>query len=216
MRNFFFAESPYLETNPATFWIRSPGWRIWICKEFGIVWMVEYTMTLKTQIQSLPRKYSTWLLNEMLSLLLENNNDHNQVFWARETQHLQQTIVLTKTAGQQPGSGHCFLRSSLLLSPISSPESAFLLVSTKNAHSCHFKLMRNRSEDPFLVTVESGDEIVLPPNRMPYRACSVDDSNREKSSTRIRIRSCIRGQIRFESEYVWAWTLLNSQRKVAD
>ena len=64
--------------------------------------MVEYTMTLKTQIQSLPGKYSTWLLNEMLSLLLENNNDHNQVFWARETQHLQQTIVLTKTAGQQP------------------------------------------------------------------------------------------------------------------
>ena len=31
-----------------------------------------------------------------------NNNDHNQVFWARETEHPQQTIVLTKTAGQQP------------------------------------------------------------------------------------------------------------------
>ena len=29
-----------------------------------------------------------------------NNNDHNQVFWARETEHLQETIVLTKTAGQ--------------------------------------------------------------------------------------------------------------------
>ena len=29
-----------------------------------------------------------------------NNNDHNQVFWARETEHPQQTIVLTKTAGQ--------------------------------------------------------------------------------------------------------------------
>ena len=26
-----------------------------------------------------------------------NNNDHNQVFWARETEHPQQTIVLTKT-----------------------------------------------------------------------------------------------------------------------
>ena len=31
-----------------------------------------------------------------------NNNDHNQVFWARETEHPQLTIVLTKTAGQQP------------------------------------------------------------------------------------------------------------------
>ena len=31
-----------------------------------------------------------------------NDNDHNQVFWARETEHPQQTIVLTKTAGQQP------------------------------------------------------------------------------------------------------------------
>ena len=41
-----------------------------------------------------------------------NKNDHNQVFWARETEHPQQTIVLTKTAGQQPGSGHCCLRSS--------------------------------------------------------------------------------------------------------
>ena len=30
-----------------------------------------------------------------------NNNDHNQVFWARETEHPQQTIFfLTKTAGQ--------------------------------------------------------------------------------------------------------------------
>ena len=44
-----------------------------------------------------------------------NNNDHNQVFWARETEHPQQTIVLTKTAGQQPGSGHCCLRSSQML-----------------------------------------------------------------------------------------------------
>ena len=35
-----------------------------------------------------------------------NNNDHNQVFWARETEHPQQTIFLTKTAG------HCCLRSS--------------------------------------------------------------------------------------------------------
>ena len=26
-----------------------------------------------------------------------NNNDHNQVFWARETEHPQQTIVLVGT-----------------------------------------------------------------------------------------------------------------------
>ena len=42
-----------------------------------------------------------------------NSNDHNQVFWARETEHPQQTIVLTKTAGQQPGPAHCCLSSSL-------------------------------------------------------------------------------------------------------
>ena len=40
-----------------------------------------------------------------------NNNDHNLVFLARETEHPQQTIVLTKTAGHQPGSGHCCQRS---------------------------------------------------------------------------------------------------------
>ena len=35
------------------------------------------------------------------------------VFWDRETEHPQQTIVLMKTTGQQPGSGHCCLRSSI-------------------------------------------------------------------------------------------------------
>ena len=44
-----------------------------------------------------------------------NNNDHNQVFWARETKHPQQTIVLMKTAGQQPGSGHCAVQGLPLL-----------------------------------------------------------------------------------------------------
>ena len=33
-------------------------------------------------------------------------------FWACKNEHPQQTIVLTNTAGQQPGSGHCCLRSS--------------------------------------------------------------------------------------------------------
>ena len=42
-----------------------------------------------------------------------NNNDHNLVFWARETEHPQQTIVWTKTDGHQPGSGLCCLRSSV-------------------------------------------------------------------------------------------------------
>ena len=35
-------------------------------------------------------------------------------------------------------------------SPISSPESAFLLVSTKNTDSGHFQFMRIRSGNPFL------------------------------------------------------------------
>ena len=35
------------------------------------------------------------------------------VFWASKTEHPHQTIVLTKTTGQQTGSGHCCLRSSL-------------------------------------------------------------------------------------------------------
>ena len=43
-----------------------------------------------------------------------NNNGQNQFFWACKTEHqqetVQQTIVLTKTAGQQPSSGH-LLRS---------------------------------------------------------------------------------------------------------
>ena len=34
--------------------------------------------------------------------------------------------------------------------PISSPESAFLLVSTKITDSGHFQLMRSRSEGPLL------------------------------------------------------------------
>jgi len=39
-----------------------------------------------------------------------NNNGQNLFFWACKTEHqqqiVQQTIVLTKTAGQQPSSGH--------------------------------------------------------------------------------------------------------------
>ena len=44
-----------------------------------------------------------------------NNNEQNLFFqiWACTNEHRQQTIVLTKTTGQQPGSGHCYLRSSL-------------------------------------------------------------------------------------------------------
>ena len=32
-----------------------------------------------------------------------NNNGQNRFFWACKNEHPQQTIVLTKTAGQQPG-----------------------------------------------------------------------------------------------------------------
>ena len=31
-----------------------------------------------------------------------NNNDRDQVLWARETEHPTQTLVFTKTAGRQP------------------------------------------------------------------------------------------------------------------
>ena len=33
--------------------------------------------------------------------------------WARETEHPNQTLVLTKTAGRQAGWGHCYLRPSI-------------------------------------------------------------------------------------------------------
>ena len=42
-----------------------------------------------------------------------NNNDRDQILWARETEHPTQTLVFTKTAGRQPGWGHCYLRSSI-------------------------------------------------------------------------------------------------------
>ena len=42
-----------------------------------------------------------------------NNNVQDQFFCACKNEHPQQTIVLTKAAGQQPGSGHCYLRSSI-------------------------------------------------------------------------------------------------------
>ena len=35
-----------------------------------------------------------------------------QVLWAHETEHPNQTLVFTKTAGRQPGAGHCYRRSS--------------------------------------------------------------------------------------------------------
>ena len=41
-----------------------------------------------------------------------NNIGNNQSFWASKNEHRQRTIVLTKIADQQPGSGHFHLRSS--------------------------------------------------------------------------------------------------------
>ena len=38
----------------------------------------------------------------------------DQGLWARETEHRTQTLVSTKTAGRQPGWGHCYLRSYVL------------------------------------------------------------------------------------------------------
>ena len=39
-------------------------------------------------------------------------NNNGQFFWDCKNEHPQQTIVLMKIAGQQPGSGHCYERSS--------------------------------------------------------------------------------------------------------
>ena len=41
-----------------------------------------------------------------------NNNDRDQVLWGRDTECPTQTLVFTKSAGRQPGWGHCYLRSS--------------------------------------------------------------------------------------------------------
>ena len=41
-----------------------------------------------------------------------NNNDRDQVLWGRDTERPTQTLVFTKSAGRQPGWGHCYLRSS--------------------------------------------------------------------------------------------------------
>lgn len=38
-----------------------------------------------------------------------NKIDKNQVFWAGESEHAQQTMVLTKSACQQPGLGRCYI-----------------------------------------------------------------------------------------------------------
>lgn len=38
-----------------------------------------------------------------------NKNDKNQVFWAGESELPQQTMVLTKSADQQPGVGRCYI-----------------------------------------------------------------------------------------------------------
>ena len=75
------------------------------------VWLVEHCTGIPEGMGSNPVG-ATWSQVYLKGKTL-NNNDHNQVFWARETEHPQQTIVLTKTAGQQPGSGHCSLRSSI-------------------------------------------------------------------------------------------------------
>ena len=55
------------------------------------------------------RKYERVIWEKRKSL---NNNDLDQVFWARETEPPTQTLVFTKTAGRQPGWGYFYLRSS--------------------------------------------------------------------------------------------------------
>ena len=47
----------------------------------------------------------------MISFASTEVNDgvlRDQVLWARETEHPTQTLVFIKTAGRQPGWGHCY------------------------------------------------------------------------------------------------------------
>ena len=60
---------------------------------------LDISVSARSNLGSVPRK----------SL---NNNNRDQVLWACETEHPSQTLVFTKTAGRQPGLGHCYLKSS--------------------------------------------------------------------------------------------------------
>ena len=75
------------------------------------LWYVNYIAPFPRNV-SLGRLWSLVMKRRRVSRKSLNNNDRDQILWARETEHPTQTLVFTKTAGRQPGWGHCYLRSS--------------------------------------------------------------------------------------------------------
>ena len=74
-------------------------------------WGIEFNKRRDIPYLRVPMYYSLfyryvyiWNLQFLVRKSL-NNNEQNQFFWACKNEHPQQIIVLTKTAGQQPGSG---------------------------------------------------------------------------------------------------------------
>ena len=61
------------------------------------------------------------------------NNDRNQVLWASETEHPTQALTFTKTAGRQPGWGHCYVRSSALSSTMVLVKGVIVMLNSSSA-----------------------------------------------------------------------------------
>jgi len=72
-------------------------------------------------------------LNDRFGRKSFNNNDRDQVLRARETEHLTQAPTFTKTAGRQPGWGHCYLRSSTLSSTMVLVKGAMFMLNSPPA-----------------------------------------------------------------------------------
>ena len=80
------------------------------------------------------RLYVVFLsLNDCFERKPFNNNDRNQVLWASETEHPTQALTFTKTAGCQPGWGHCYVRSSALSSTIVLVKGAIVMLNSSPA-----------------------------------------------------------------------------------
>ena len=79
-------------------------------KKTALIWMyIESSCIAHCMWRTFEMKYAG---KARVNLCLSNNGQ-NQLFWACK-KHPQQTIVLTKSAGQQPGSDHCYLRPSIV------------------------------------------------------------------------------------------------------
>ena len=72
-------------------------------------------------------------LNDCFGQKSFNNKDRDQVLWAHETEHPTQALTFTKTAGRQPGWGHCYLRSSALSSTMVLVKEAMFMLNSPPA-----------------------------------------------------------------------------------